>query len=264
MKAVAAQQQEKTGSLRGRLILLGAFLYLLFLLVQMPLAWLLARLPDTLPVQFGRASGTLWQGAVNDLVWRVNADHIRLGNLSWQWLPAELLHGRVGLDFVLNQAPHRLGGSLSLGRNNLRLRNVQGQIDAALLGFASPPFGLLQPQGSLKLDVTDLVISLKRMHGDARVDWQAARSGMVTVTLGDYRALLRSEPDGRRALFDVQTVNGPLTITGNGEYLPGKALLGNLRLMPPPGDAGAPFRPALSLLGRPNAEGAWLLNFNLR
>ena len=94
MKVVAAQQQEKTGGLRGRLILVGAFLYLLFLLVQMPLSWLLARLPDTLPVQFGRASGTLWQGAVNDLVWRVNADHIRLGNLSWRWLPAELLQGR--------------------------------------------------------------------------------------------------------------------------------------------------------------------------
>lgn len=253
-----------TAAFRSWLVLGGVLLYLVFLLVQMPLAWLLGRLPDNLPVQFGQASGTLWHGAVDDLVWRVDADRIRLGRLSWQWLPAELLHGRLGLKFELAQAPHRLGGSLSLGQNNVRLRNVQGQVDAALLGFVSRPFGLLQPQGRLAVEIADLVVAAKRLHGDARIDWQAARSGMVTETLGDYRALLRSDPDGRRAHIDVQTVNGPLAITGNGEYLPGKELVGNLRLTPPPGDAAAPFRPALGLLGRPNAEGAWLLKFNLR
>ena len=153
---------------------------------------------------------------------------------------------------------------LQLGQSSVRLHNVRGQVDAALLGFVSRPFGLLQPQGSLQLDIADLAVSARRLHGEARVDWLAARSGMVTTLLGEYRASLISDPDGRRARIDVQTLSGPLAITGNGEYLSGKELVGSLRLQPPPGDAALPFRPALGLLGRPDAEGAWRLQFNLR
>jgi len=237
-------------------------LYLLFMLVQMPVAWLIARLPANSPVQMGQASGTPWRGKVEQVRWQVEGDRIELGRLSWHWLPAEILNGRIGIEFELAQASHKLNGIVLLGRKGHALKQIRGQVDAALLGYVSRPFSLLQPQGSLVLDIADLFVSAKRLHGVAQMDWKDARSGMVAAPMGDYRALLRSDPDGRRARIEVTTMQGPLALSGSAEYLPGKNAQGSLRLTPPQGEAGAVFKPLLGLLGRPNPEGSWLLNFN--
>jgi hypothetical protein len=250
--------------LRGKLILAGLLFYFLFLLIQLPVAWLITKLPADTPIRFGDAKGTLWNGTLEDIIWQVNYDRIRLGHLSWSWLPAEILSGRIGFKFELTQAGNPLTGVLLLGKNNHTLKNVQGRVDAALLGVASRPFGLLQPQGSLVLDIANLYQSANRIHGAARLDWQGARSGLVASSLGDYRAELKADPDGRRARIEVTTLQGPLAIIGNGQYQPGKDLQGSLRLTPPQDENGKVFHPVLNLLGRPDATGTWSLFFNPR
>jgi hypothetical protein len=260
--APAPNQTQAQSRLRLKLILAGLLLYLLFMLVQMPAAWLIARLPASSPVQMGQASGTPWRGEVEHLRWQVEGERIELGRLSWRWLPTEILNGRIGIQFQLVQAANQLNGIVLLGRKGHALKQVQGQVDAALLGYVSRPFGLLQPQGSLVLDIADLFVSAKRLHGAAQIDWNDARSSMVAAPMGNYRASLRSDPDGRRARIEVTTLQGPLALNGQAEYLPGKNAQGSLRLTPPQGEAGAVFKPLLGLLGRPNPEGSWLLNFN--
>lgn len=260
--APATDQAKVQAWLRRKLILAGLLLYLLFMLVQMPTAWLIARLPADFPLQMGEASGTLWRGEVKNVHWKVEADRIELGRLSWHWLPAEILDGRIGIQFQLAQAANQLNGIVLLGRKGHALKQIRGEVDAALLGYVSRPFSLLQPQGSLVFDIADLFVSAKRLHGAAQMDWKDARSGMVAAPLGNYRALLRSDPDGRRAHIEVTTLQGPLALNGNAEYLAGKHAQGSLRLTPPQGEAGAVFKPLLGLLGRPNPEGSWLLNFN--
>ncbi len=259
MNAVPVQPR-----LRGKLIAAGLFFYLLFLTLQTPLAWLVARVPAESPIQLHQASGFAWNGSVRKVIWQAESDRIDLGRLDWQWRPGELLDGRIGFDFQLGRAVSTIHGSAMLGRNNLVLNNLRGSVDAALLGFVSRPLSLLQPQGNVLLDVDSLSLTRKRIHGSGRVDWQNAKSALVAAPLGDYRAKFNADPDGRRMLIDVQTLQGPLSMNGNAEYLPGKELRGTLRLTPPPAEGGQIYRPLLSLLGRPDANGTWVLVFTQR
>ena len=246
--------------LRGKLILGGLFFYVLFLLVQMPAAWLLARLPADSPMQLRQASGSPWHGAVRQVTWRVGNDRLELGSLVWAWVPGELLRGRLGLAFELGQAPNKLKGVLLIGRDGQHLKTVQGRLDAAILGFAFRPLSLLQPQGRLTLAIPDLHLGKQRIHGEARVDWREARSALIAAPLGDYHAELRADPDGRRARFTVHTLQGALAINGAGDYSPGKGGDGKLFLHPPQDERGKRYTPILDLFGRPDANGTWVLN----
>lgn len=247
-----------------KLLLGGLLLYLLFLCIQMPAAWLVARLPADSPLQLRQASGLIWRGEVRQVVWQVADDRLELGALAWNWLPGELLNGRLGVKFELAQAPNKLTGSVLLARDGLRLKSVQGGLDAAILGFASRPLSLLQPQGRLALDIADLHLSATRIHGEGRIDWQAARSALIAAPLGDYRAVLRAAPDGRQARVSVSTPQGALAINGEGDYFPGKGLAGRLQLHPPRDESRQHYTPILSLLGQPDATGTWLLNLDSR
>lgn len=254
------------GALRShyQLILGGVLLYLLFLIVQMPVVWLVGRLPADSPVQLRQVEGKLWQGAAGQVVWRAGIDSLDLGRLRWTLQPAELLHGGLGAAFELGRGAEPLKGELSYSGDGIHLRAVQGAIDAPVLGFASRALSILQPQGKLVLDIAELHLSGNRIHGEARADWREARSGLVAAPLGDYRADLRSDPDGRRARITVQTQQGAVAISGNGDYHPGKGLSGRLVLLPPQDERRERYTPVLNMLGMPDASGAWVLNLDTR
>ncbi len=245
---------------RWWLVLAGLSLYLLFLLMQMPAAWLAARIPADNPMQLRAVSGTAWHGTARAAT--LNADKVRLqlGGLVWRWLPGEILHGRLGFAFELGQDADKLKGALLSGRSGHSLKNVRGGLDAAVLGIASRPFGLLEPQGRLAIQIDDLYLGRNRIHGGARVDWRHARSGLMDAPLGDYRMDMKAASDGRVARITLYTLQGELAISGDGEFQPGKGLQGALRLTPPQDEARRKrYSAILSLLGRPDAGGTWTL-----
>jgi hypothetical protein len=260
--SVGSPSSSSSPSSRGlkiKLSLLGLLLYLLFLTLQLPLAWLIKFVPANYPMQFHQVSGHPWQGNIERITWKIENEHIELGSLAWQWLPSELLNGRLGIQFKLTRVAQQLNGYFLLSRKGYNLKSVQGELDAALLGFASRPLSLLQPKGSITIDIPDLHLSPKRIHGEATIHWLNARSGLVAAPMGDYRANLSSAPDGRRALINIQTLQGALNIAGNIDYSFTQGLDGRLLLTPPSDERSKVYLPALSLLGRPNASGAWTL-----
>ena len=225
----------------------------------MPVAWLVTQLPANSPFLLGQGEGFCWNGSVRQVAWSVASERLELGRLAWKWLPGELLNGRLGFNIELGQAETRLKGILFLGRDGKHLQKVQGKLDAAILGYVSRPLSLLQPQGTLELDIPDLHLTPQRIHGEARLDWQA-RSSLIAAPLGDYRAELRANPDGRGAHFTMHTMQGALTINGAGDYTPGKGAEGNLTLTPPQDERRRLYTPVLGLLGQADASGAWRLN----
>ncbi|MDP1906252.1 MAG: type II secretion system protein N [Pseudomonadota bacterium] len=253
-------------STRGRslLILGGVLLYLLFLVVQMPAVWLAAHLPAESPIQLRQVDGKLWQGSAGGVTWRAAVDSLELGRLRWTLQAGELLKGSLGIGFELGQAPTRLQGTLLLGRDGLSLKSVQGHLDAGVIGFASRPLALLQPRGRLALDITELFLSEKRIHGTAKADWQGARSALIAAPLGDYSAVLQAEPDGRHARVTIQTLQGALAMSGDGDYFPGKGIKGRLVLLPPQDERRNLYTPLLNMFGIPDASGAWVLNLDSR
>ncbi len=250
----------RTPRVRYKLILGGVLLYLLFLVVQMPAVWVAGRLPADSPVQLHQVEGDLWHGSVGRVTWNSGMDTLDLGRLRWRWQPGELLHGGLGFALELGQASRMLKGSLRYGGDGVHLRDVRGELDAPVLGFATRALSLLQPQGKLVLDIANLHLSGNRIHGEAKADWRGARSDLVAAPLGDYSALLRADPDGRRAHITVQTLQGAVAINGDGEYYPGKGMNGRLVLVPPQDDRRNLYTPVLNMIGRADATGAWVLN----
>lgn len=244
-----------------RLILAGALLYLAFLFVQMPAAWLARQLPVNSPLQLQRVVGHLWRGEAGQVVWRRAADNLVLGPLRWDLQLGASLTGGPTYSFQLGHAPQPLTGQLRYAGDGLHLRDVRGQIDAAVLGMTSRALGLLQPEGRLALDIAELQLSDKLLQGEAQVDWLSARSRLVGVPLGDYRVLLRAQPDGRAAQVSMQTLRGDLAMNGQGEWRPGKGLQGSLTLLPPSDARRGRYTTLLNMLGKPNAAGAWVLVF---
>lgn len=249
---------------RYKLLIGGVLLYILFLIVQMPAVWLVGRMPETSVIKLSGVGGNLWQGTANQVTWRAGVDSLDLGRLRWTLQPGELLGGGIGLAFELGQAPKLLKGTLRMGGDGITLKTVQGQLDAPVLGFASRALSLLQPQGGLALDIASLHLDGHRIHGEAKADWLGARSSLVAAPLGDYRAELRAEPDGRRARITVQTLQGALAMSGDGDYSPGKGVTGRLVLHPPQDERRGLYAPVLNMLGMPDASGAWVLNLDAR
>lgn len=245
---------------RYALALAGLTLYGVFLLVEMPAAMLAARLPADSPARMQQLEGSLWRGAARSLTYRVGGRELDLGRLAWQWAPAELWRGRLGLRFQLGPTERRLEGLFLWGSDGARLQGVRGQLDAALLGVFSPALSLLQPEGELEADIPELHWNDQRIHGGARLGWNHARSALTAAPLGQHRAELQAEPDGRQARLGIQSGPGPLTMNGEGRYTPGKGLEGRLALIPPQDAAArAPYQPLLDLIGRPDAAGIWTL-----
>lgn len=254
-------KSEQSGRMRFALILAGLLLYVFFLIMQMPAAWLVARLSADSELRLNQTSGSPWHGAVRQIIWRKGSDQIELGGLAWDWIPSELLHARLGLTFELGQTPAKLKGIFLLGSDGKHLKTVQGQLDATILGFVARPLSLMQPQGKLALNIADLHLGAKRIHGEAQVDWQNARSGSITAPLGDYRAELQAAADGRSGRISLHTLQGALSMNGDGDYVPGKGITGKLLLAPPQDERRKLYTPVLNLFGRPDAGGVWALNF---
>jgi hypothetical protein len=168
------------------------------------------------------------------------------------------------MNFQLHNKERKLNGTINLADQSLQLKQIQGELDAVILGFVSRPLSLLQPEGSLLLDIPALSLQQKRIHGEARIDWQNARSGQIAASLGNYRVTLNANPDGRSARLNINTVNGALAINGEGEFSPAKGVSGSLRLRPPQGAERQLFLPFLSLLGRSDATGTWVLNLDAK
>jgi hypothetical protein len=241
------------------LILGGVALYLICLVIQTPLAWLVTRLPKEGDWQLSQASGSPLNGAVGQISWRSNNIPHELGALSWTWIPGELLNGRLGFSFVFSQEANKLKGVLLLGTSGNYLKAVQGRVDANLLSLTSRLMVPIQPQGSLALDIPELHLSSSRIHGEARVDWLGARSALVAAPLGDYSAALRAEPDGRSARITLRTLQGALAANGEATFTPGKGASGKFFLQPPHDDRSKLYSPILYLFGRPDASGTWAL-----
>ena len=259
MKTADNIQSVQPPRLRGKLILAGVLFYLLFLLMQMPVSWLIAQLPSDSPAQLRQASGTPWNGSVRQVTWKVDNEQLELGQLTWRLIPSELLDGRIGLRIGLASNNHKLSGTLLIAEDGLQLKGFQGSLEATILGFVSRPLSLLQPKGSLELDIASLNLKRNRVHGAARLDWLNARSGLIGAPLGNYRAELTANPDGRRARINIHTRQGALAINGDGDFIPGKGVEGKLSLTPPQDDSRQLYTPVLNLLGRPNANGTWIL-----
>jgi len=199
-----------------RLAVLGVAAYLVFLLVNVPAAWLGFALERASrgALALGDPAGTLWKGR-GLLALRSGGAFRGIADLEWSCNPLSLLTGRLGVALSGAAPETRLRASVSLGAGSLRLQNVEASAPAALLEPALPAAAFAKPDGRLRVLADSVEVGGAGVVGAATVEWLEA--GMLQVQrLGDYR--LQITGSGARAELKLATLRGDLRFTGAGEW----------------------------------------------
>jgi len=172
-----------------------------------PAAWLGDALEARSRLRLVDARGTVWQGSAILGVSDGRETTLLPGRLEWRV---------VGIGAAQVSHPwlaRPLGVSLASGR--LAVAQGEARVPAGVLAGLGAPFNTVRPGGVLEIVWTDAELAGSVFRGEVRVDWRDARSALSTVApLGTYRLLLSGA--GSEPSFTLQTLQGPLQLSGNG------------------------------------------------
>ena len=170
-------------------------------------------------IDLAESSGSLWRGEATVVLASGSdpgASRASLPErLSWRLSPWQLLVGT--LDLTLSH-PSALAQPLTirmspgqpalLGATTLRL-------PASLLIGLGAPWNTVRPGGVITLNWDRLQLSPGRMQGALGAEWQFASSSLTPVSpFGHYRLVTNGQYPG--TTLQLQTISGPLELTGSG------------------------------------------------
>jgi len=199
-----------------RLAVLGIAAYWVFLLANVPAAWLGFALERSSrgALALGDSAGTLWKGS-GVLALRSGAAFRGVADLEWSCNPLSLLTGRLGVALSGAAPETRLRASVSLGPGSVRFQNVEANAPASVIESALPAAAFVKPDGRLRVLADSVEIGPAGVSGAATVEWlEAGMSGLSR--LGDYR--LQITGNGERAAVKLATLRGDLRLAGEGEW----------------------------------------------
>jgi general secretion pathway protein N len=215
-------------------------------------------------VELADAAGTIWNGSATLVLApgnsREDARTALPDSLSWRLSLWPLLSGTIELTLVhpsALSAPLRVNayvdGRLQLGAATLRL-------PAAMLAGLGAPWNTVRPGGTVSLHTNGLEVAQGHCQGSLSAEWEYASSGLTPVApIGHYRLQTSGQYPGTR--LELQTISGPLELTGSGTISEG----GHLRFegLARPLAAADPATKTqltglISLLGRRNGDAAIL------
>jgi len=199
-----------------RLAILGIGAYLVFLLVNLPAAWLGFALERASrgALALGEPAGTVWKGR-GLLALRSGGGFRGIADLEWTCNPLSVLTGRLNVALSGVAPDTRLRANVSLGAKSVRIQNLEANAPAAALEPAVPAVAFAKPDGRLRVLADSVEIGGGSIVGAATVEWLEA--GVLQVQrLGDYR--LQITGSGERAAVKLATLRGDLRLSGEGEW----------------------------------------------
>jgi len=217
-------------------------------------------------LELGEPSGTLWDGQADLILANGDRDssfRTRLpGRASWHISLWRLLVG--SFDLTLTNAA-ALDTPLALRMDwaaNATIDANRLRIPAGVLVGLGAPWNTIRPGGELQLEWDTVHLRSGALLGNLRAEWIGASSGLSPIVpFGHYRLRANGVFDG--AQLQLDTISGPMEMTGNGTIVDGKHLRfrGSARVQPGTDEAVATQLSGLiSLLGRREGDGA-ILNF---
>lgn len=129
----------------------AAFFLLVFIVLQLPAAWIMARFAPNNPY-IDHVTGNVWAGQAD---W--HAQNMQ-GVLSWRLKPWELVLLRVAADVELSIADSQLNGRVAIGRQSWQVKQLNGQISASTLRSVLP---WQWPDSPIKISDLGLVFDQK-------------------------------------------------------------------------------------------------------
>lgn len=218
-------------------------------------------------VALGNPAGTIWNGQADIILsagegGAASAAATRLpGRLAWHLAPGRLLLGAVELtlsDAGVLDAPL----ALHIARGSATADPARLRVPASVLLGLGAPWNTIGPGGELQLEWDTLHLQDGALRGALRAEWSGASSRLSPVVpFGHYRLLADGVFTG--ATLQLETLSGPMEMTGNGTIAGGYQLRfrGTARVQAGTDAATATQLSGLiSLLGRRDGDAA-ILNF---
>ncbi len=174
-------------------------------------------------VELAEASGTVWNGSATLVLApgaaRDGAHELARSSLpdpvTWHLSPWPLLSGTVELTL---SHPSALVGALTIsayadGRLHLGAGTVK--LPATMLIGLGAPWNTVRPGGIVSVHTDGLELAQGRGRGSLTADWEYASSALSPVSpIGHYRLQTSGQYPGTR--LELQTISGPLELTGSG------------------------------------------------
>jgi general secretion pathway protein N len=248
-----------------RYSLWGMGFYLLFLAVLFPAVQayrfaaepLKAALPQLEPAGL---DGSVWSGSVKSLIYRKAV----LGELNWQLSPLPLLLGEVQLQALLQSREGYLQSQVNtpIGGGAVELYDIEGRMPInELTRFA--PYMPIALDGGVSFDLPRVVLNAdgRVQQADGTLIWhQAAMSAPQALSFGELQLVLRTEDKGKIS-GDISDRGGPLKVQGKLSLAPDGGYRVNATVSAAK-DAPDNLRQSLGWLGKPDAQGRYLLNYS--
>jgi len=201
-----------------RLALLGAGAYLVFLLANLPAAWLGFALERSSggALALGEPRGTVWKGS-GVLALRSGGAYRGLVDIEWRCNPLWVLAGRLNVALSGAWRETRLRARVNLGAGKAALNDLEANLPAAIAESALPAAAFAKPEGQLRVKADSVEWGAASVRGAATVEWlDAGLGGLQAPRLGDYR--LQIAASGDRADLRLTTLRGDLRLTAGGEW----------------------------------------------
>ncbi len=244
--------------------ILGLILYLSFMIVFAP-AYHFARFVAMLShntIALQQPNGTLWRGS-GTLVLNHQTGPQPLGQIQWAVHPWHLLAGSVVADLELAGEEAEIRGMTSVGFNHYTLRNVSGFAPVRMVTLMYPMTAAFGPTGRVRLNISTLELRKNELRGSADLIWEGAASQLLPVTqTSDYK--LHMNGQGKHAIFRIETLQGILQVTADGEWrIFGDGMLRVQGTVAPTTPQPA-LDPILNNLGPPQLDGRRAFSFETR
>lgn len=202
------------------LIAYGLFIYLIFLLINLPasLVWSMAPTDIKRSVNIINLQGSAWSARADNIVIK----GFELGKAQWTVNPFLLVVGKLGGDINIRHALGQLQSGYNLSTNQqIELSDVNADFSAAILDAAIPPFLLAGTITSQLDSVQYQGQSLLAATGD--LQWRnASITGVADVSLGTLTFKASPAAEGTNLQVSneggVIAISGDIRVTGNGRY----------------------------------------------
>ena len=179
------------------LALLGATALVIFLVLRAPARLLDQLLGDALPISLSHAAGTIWNGEAN-----IAAHGHDLGRASWNFDPATLMQGAMGLRWRISGPSLSLGGQANASPAATDV-SIDGQIHADFINRLLSDYHI-RLAGTFELDAIALTFT-NAPHPPAASGTLSWTGGLTRyrlagktekVTLPPMQAILSLTKDG--------------------------------------------------------------------
>ncbi|MEI7968211.1 MAG: type II secretion system protein N [Betaproteobacteria bacterium] len=201
-----------------------AGLYCLALVAEAParaMAWAVDRVTGGM-VCLTAERGSFWRGEAEVVLPGRDPTlaAVPLGRVQWRWGPTELLSGAAVID--VRQAGATTWGQFRFDRTGARVRGLVLDVPASLLAHVMPVGGW-RPDGELHLEIRSLRWSNGVQAGQVDGRWRRARlGGPGGEELGSCE--LRLNARAGVVSYRIVPTEGPVRLSGGGEWLPGASL----------------------------------------